>query len=110
MKGFRLVRLENGQMKTIVHGVGGSRTLPFNEWMEAEVKWTHNPGSKDQPHFWCGFHVFTNMQTALYYRSRFTYQPAVVEVEYDDWWYKPTNPNVILCRYLKITAVKHEPR
>ena len=106
MQAYRLLRRRGDQPTTVAHGLNGSRILPLDQWLEAEVKWTHNPGAKDQPHYWCGFHVFRDQWTALKYRYRFNVgnRPLIVTCEIEDTWAKPTNPDVILARWLQVTS------
>ena len=79
---------------------------PFSldAWNEAEVKWAHNPGSKDQPHYWTGFHTFHDLETARAYGRKFKREAWIAAVEVQDSWTKPTNRNVTLSRYLRLTA------
>ena len=35
---YKIVDYENGQYKTLFHGVNKSRVLKFNEWLEADMK------------------------------------------------------------------------
>lgn len=105
MEGFRLVRRRNGNPITIAHGVCGSRELPINEWLEADVRWACNPGAKDQPHYWTGFHVFRDLETAEAYQQRFKHpQPEVMRVTYRKAEKKPTNPDVLLTRWILLHA------
>lgn len=106
MQVYRLLRDRGGKPATIVHGVNGSRTLPLDTWLEANVRWTHNPGATSQTHYWCGFHVFPDKLTAWKYRFRFKAgdRPLIVPCEVEDTWQKPTNPDVLMARWLKISS------
>jgi hypothetical protein len=81
---------------------------PFalDAWNEAEVKWTHNPGSKNQTHYWSGFHVFQDLATAREYARKFKREAWLTEVEVEDTWTKPTNGDVTIARHLKVSEVQ----
>lgn len=60
MEAYKIFDLEKrGNLwypKTLFHGVRGSRLLPLDEWIEAEIKWGTD-GSRQTP-YQTGFHAY----------------------------------------------------
>lgn len=56
---------ESGELKNLFHGVNNSRTMPKNEWIEAEKKIVVD-GSGQEPYV-SGFHIFKNKEEAKSY-------------------------------------------
>lgn len=54
--------------RTLFHGVNGSRIIPFDTWMKAEIKWGGEGGKK----YWTGFHVLLNQEKCERYLKRFS--------------------------------------
>jgi hypothetical protein len=55
-------------LKTLFHGVDGSKTLPMRIWIKSEKKWAGEGGSK----YWTGFHVIKDIDKCREYLKRFT--------------------------------------
>ena len=102
MKAYRMFGNLDG--KPVPHMHKTKSPFALDAWNEAEVKWTHNPGSKQQTHYWSGFHVFQDYATARRYADKFKREAWLCEVEVEDTWTKPTNHNVTIARRLKVTA------
>lgn len=65
---YKIVDLHERCYKTLFHGIGGSRILPFNTWLKAERKWAGEGGIK----YWTGFHVILSKSKCIGYFKRFT--------------------------------------
>lgn len=62
-------RQSDGAIKTLFHGVDGSRVIPWDKWIEAEEKMV-NDGSG--PTYLSGWHVLPTYKDAYDYLQRFT--------------------------------------
>ena len=62
MKAYRIVEVRNGRPCTLFHGWHGSRQLPTNRWLEAEVKVVRDGGQG--PSYKSGFHVCRTREVA----------------------------------------------
>ena len=65
---YKIVDSHGENYKTLFHGVGGSRILPFNQWIKSERKWAGEGGTK----YWTGFHVLLSKSICINYLKRFT--------------------------------------
>jgi hypothetical protein len=91
-----------GQMRTLFHGVDGSRLILPYKWHEATIKIV-NDGGQD---YWSGFHVFWNRTFGHEYLKRFDRDKrdlvvCPVDVK-GELWHKPTNDDVILAQFMRI--------
>ena len=59
----------DGKIKTLFHGVKGSRVIPKGKWVESECKWVNDGNSKS---YWSGWHVLPTRKDAEKYLTRFT--------------------------------------
>ena len=101
---FRIVALKHGRPASIKHGVNGDRTIPTDTWHEADVRWTHDPGDRMQPHYWSGWHTFDDISVAEMYRERFKcpWEYVVVMCYVVNTWPKPTSNSVNLSQWIYI--------
>jgi len=67
---YKIVDLtkDKKSIRTLFHGVNGSRIIPFDTWVQAERKWGGEGGRK----YWTGFHIFKKLEIAEKYFKRFT--------------------------------------
>ena len=90
------VFVESGGAPTFLfHGVGGTKNVPLDRWMQAEVKWAKE-GSN--PYYWTAFHCYPSLDViSRWCRSvrRFD-RRYVVEIEVRKTRKKPTNGHAIL--------------
>lgn len=99
---WRLFELsDKGHLKTLFHGVEKSRTIKEGRWYEAEVRPVRDGTSKTW--YLSGFHVMRDV-SGLNYVDRFTAdrELVAVQVEVIDTWEKPTNPSILLARWLRV--------
>lgn len=54
--------------KTLFHGVGGTKQIPFDKWVTAVRRWAGEGGNK----YWTGFHVLLSKENAEKYFKKFT--------------------------------------
>lgn len=68
---YRLFR-KGDRPATLFHGLDGSRTLPTDVWIDAEVKLVWNPGKNNNgPGYMSGFHVGFDRDEIVEYTKRF---------------------------------------
>lgn len=69
---YKIVEKDSkGNIKTLFHGLNGSRKLPFNKWLSAEFKIVTD-GSKDKStSYMSGFHVFDSLDKCREYMKYF---------------------------------------
>ena len=80
---WRLLRVRNGEPCTLFHGWQGSRTLPMDYALKAEVKDVRNPGKKEGPTFLSGWHVLMSKQGCVEYLKRFKAKDDIVVCRVD---------------------------
>jgi len=94
MEAYRIFERRNGQPCTLFHGLGGSRTLPIDTWLDAERKQVSNPGKRSRGlTFMSGFHCCRTEAEAYEYACRF----------------KPGKRDLVICRVL-VDGVREKPR
>lgn len=94
----------DGTIKTLFHGVRGSRKIPKGIWLESEYKWV-NDGSG--PWYWSGWHVLPTKKVAEKYLTRFKNRldKLVIlpcNIKGNQWLKAHANSPVILAQYLKL--------
>jgi hypothetical protein len=106
MIAYKIMIRDRGNVKTLFHGVNGSKTIPMNEWVEADVKQGRD-GSGDR-YYLTGWHTLESKQEALDYLKRFKAEKdyCIVKCTIKDIWKKEHSPsNVYLSRYIKIENI-----
>ena len=78
---YKICDLVNSEVKTLFHGLEGSRVMPFGVWMDAEKKRVRDGTSKTW--YISGFHIFRVFEDALQYLEMFQHQEhkAIVRCE-----------------------------
>lgn len=110
---YKIVEDHNGSPKTLFHGVDGIRTLPFNQWVNADIKWVNDGNTQS---YWSGFHLLKTANEAIDYLRKFKHRSnkAIVKVSIDPkkkLWRKAHSPNdVWLAESMKITKKQWEQR
>ena len=67
---YKIMDLKKGDLKTLFHGVNGSRTIPIFEWIKADLKRDARDGSSTAT-YTSGFHVLETQAQAEKYLERF---------------------------------------
>lgn len=100
---WRLFEEKDGELYSLFHGVHGSRRVAQGVWLEARVRSVRDgAGDKWYP---SGWHVFTD-ESGLEYLGRFR-KPrrlVAVQVEVQNTWVKPTNPSILLAKWMRVPA------
>ena len=107
MIAYKIIEFEDGKVKTLFHGVNGSRTLKMNEWIKAkEIKGRDGSGDR---WYLTGWHCFYTFEEAKSYLKAFRTRKEklkIAEVEVKNIRKKEHSPsNVILCSWLKINKI-----
>jgi len=66
---YKIVDIIDGKIKTLFHGLNGSKVLPLGLWLEAEKKWVRDGTSKTW--YWSGWHVTKSLQDCIDYLAKF---------------------------------------
>jgi len=87
----------------LYHGWRGSREVPLDSWLEAEIKWC-SEGSN--PYYWSAFHAYLSLASiALWrHRTRRTAGRVAVEIDVEDVTKKPTRGEAYLAKRMRLTA------
>jgi len=93
----------------LYHGVGGSRVVPLDVWIDAEVRWV-SEGSN--PYYWSGFHCYPSLETVAQWRHRVrrTTGRVAVEVCVECVTKKPTKGEAYLALRMQLTAAQWAAR
>ena len=103
MKTLRLFEIKDDKLYTLFHSIGGrSRYVPRGIWLTSKKQKVRDGGSGNW--YESGFHVFTPSFNPERFLNKFR-KPrtlAIVEVEVKNVRQKPTNPNILLARCMKV--------
>lgn len=99
---FKIVQKKDDKYLTLFHGINGTRLLPVNEWITAEIK--PNVADGKGRTYTSGLHVIDGYQNALDYLKRFKRTDRVVVKCYaQDIWHKEKSKDyVFLAKKIKI--------
>jgi hypothetical protein len=75
---FKIVELENGEIKTLFHGINNSRTMPTGVWLEADEKIVRD-GSGDR-YYISGWHTLPTYEDCVKYMSRFKNRTDILTI------------------------------
>lgn len=105
-RAYRLFRVDkDGLPRTIMHGWYGSRSLPLDQWLPAEVKDVSNPGDKLGNTYKSGWHVALAVDVVANYTNRFSEPPIICPVWVSDLEAKPRSvADMYLARWMLIDA------
>jgi len=112
-KYWRLLRDKEGLPTTLFHGLSGSRRLPLDEWLDAEIKTVTDGGKKKAKKYKSGFHVLPTLEEIVKFTNRFRRieDLVIVEVDVQDLWSKEHSPaNVWLAARMRIRSKQWEKR
>jgi hypothetical protein len=91
----------DGALRTLFHGHNGTRRIPEGEWLVAGSRIVSDGTGRVT--YEEGFHVFATAE-GLRYLGRFRKPRALVavEVEVEDCRPKPTNPDILLAKRMRV--------
>jgi len=67
--GYKIMDFDKGSVKTLFHGIEGSRTVPRFEWLKADVK--QGRDGSDSKWYTTGWHILETLEQAQTYLQRF---------------------------------------
>ena len=66
---YKIVERQNGVLKTLFHGLNGSRIIPENKWLKAEKKLVRDGTSKT--YYKSGWHIMPTYEECVEYLKFF---------------------------------------
>lgn len=78
IKAYKIVEVVDGKIKSLFHGLNGSRTMPEGVWIKADERMVRD-GTGDRMYV-SGWHVFLELHQAIHYLKRFTARPDLLKV------------------------------
>lgn len=75
---YKIVEVVDGQIKTLFHGIDGSRLMPRGKWIDADETWVRD-GSKGT-YYLSGWHVFLTLVDATEYLFRFRKRTDILQI------------------------------
>jgi len=106
---YRFVDMKNGKMHSLFHKTNGTKELPLNQWIEADVKLVRDGSRKTSTEYTGGWHVFTEFEeTKKFLLKRFAnLKPkAIVKCKVKDIWKKEhSRNNILLVRHMLIEKI-----
>lgn len=104
MKAFKIVEIDRGKIKTLFHGINGSRVLEPGKWYQAVEKMVNDNATP----YLSGFHVLPDFDECVDYMEKFKNKEnkIIVECECQKLRKKEHSPaNVFLARKIKIIGI-----
>lgn len=99
---FKIVDIENDKIKTLFHGLNGSKTLPVDTWLTATKKMVSDGKGTV---YLSGFHIMQSLDEAKSYLKAFKNikHKNVIQVYAKNVWKKEhSTSNVWLAEHIKI--------
>lgn len=107
MKCYKIVDQHDDVLKTLFHGVDGSRVLKKGEWLKAVIKDVRDGSC--QKTYKSGFHILKTYEECKEYLKRFTHidKKKIVKCKAMNVWSKiHSRSNVYLAEYIFIEENK----
>jgi len=88
---FKIIEIKNNQFKTLFHGLNGSRKLPIEKWIMADLKTVNDGGTS----YLSGWHVIPNLIDCQKYLKKFKNKRVlkIVQCKAENVWKKEHSPN-----------------
>lgn len=103
---YKIMDYEKGKLKTLFHGLNGSKTIPMYEWLKAKVAVVHD--GTNGTSYMSGWHVFetyNECQEYLKYFKNLKFKVIAKCKAQDLWDKKHSKGNVILARWLYVMGI-----
>jgi hypothetical protein len=78
MDAYKIVEVVDGQIKTLFHGLNGSRSVPKGKWLEATEVMGKDGTSKTS--YLTGWHTLLSLQDAEDYMTSFTKRLDILHI------------------------------
>ena len=106
MKTYRMVEKDrHGNLKTLFHGINGSRILPINQWIHANIKLVSEGVNGKK--YMSGFHSLKTLEECQKYARKFKKKENryFVQIEIKGIRKKEHSPSdVYLSEYMRIVS------
>lgn len=101
---YKIVLKDGENIKTLYHGIRGSRSLEYNKWYDAELKNVRDGSVHNSREYLSGIHCFRSRKKAEEYLTRFrsNKERIVIRCRARGLRQKITNPDVYLADKLYI--------
>jgi len=101
---YKIVEVVNDEIRTLYHGLHGTRTMPIGTWLRADMKAVKDGTSKTE--YTSGWHVFEYKADAQKYLEKFSTRTdllKIVECEVTgEKWEKVHSPSpVFLAEWIR---------
>ena len=81
LEAYRICERKNGKLYTLFHGIQGSREMPLNVWMEAEVKLVRDGSRGKAKEYLSGFHCIVDLDEMRDFKRMFRKERDLVLVK-----------------------------
>jgi len=78
MKAYKIVEVVNGEIKTLFHGINGSRVMPKGKWIKANQVMGKDGTSETK--YLTGWHVLLSYEDCVAYMSRFKKRLDILKI------------------------------
>ena len=106
---YRICERKNGELFTLFHGIKGSRKMPMNEWLTADVKIVKDGSKKTSKLYKSGFHTIESLDECRTFTKKFKAKRDLVIVKCligENTWGKEHSPsNIILTDRIKLLEI-----
>lgn len=102
---YKIFVIEKNELRNLFRGIEGTRTIKYDQWLEADKKWGVDSSGQDP--YLTGFHVLQNYKDAKeYLETKFRTEKlrVIVECKAKNLRHKPTNKKVRLADYLYVPS------
>jgi hypothetical protein len=103
---YKIMDYEEGKLKTLFHGLNGSRTIPMFEWLKARVEVVSDGSGGTK--YMSGWHVFEKYDECLKYLKYFkNLKPKVIAKckAQKLWPKKHSKADVLLAEWLYVVNI-----
>ena len=103
IKAYKIVEVMDGEIRTLFHGLNGSRKMPRGVWLEALIRPVRD--GSNGTWYMSGWHVFRKLKDCHRYKELFTSRPKLlrcVPCRVFGLWLKDHSPSpVMLAKWIK---------
>ena len=108
MIAYRICERKNGKLHTLFHALNGTRELPMNEWLTADIKEVCDGSRKTSKMYTSGFHVLRDIDDCRKFVKKFRRERDLVLVECEVTGIRDkahSTSNVLVTDKIKLTRV-----
>ena len=112
MEAYRICERKGDNLLTLFHAVRGSRVLPLDKWITADVKEVQDGSRKTSKTYLSGFHSLPTLNDCRKFSTKFRAKRDLVivkcEVKGETWEKKHSPAPIILSRKIKLVEIVEE--